>query len=154
MLQYILHVTKKRKKEVIIMKKRILALFTAVIMVFALAACGGGKATLEKVLASDEWQKELKGWNDEVASTGITVDTVADGNTLVFEYHLPDQEVFNAFGKDECSLMTDGFLGALQDEDVDFFAAFKSGYGISLDAVRCAVFKADGTELYRDEIKK
>lgn len=135
------------------MKKRILALFTAIIMVFALAACGS-KATLESVLASDEWQKELKGWNNEVAAFGITVDTVADGDTLVFEYHLPDQEVYNAFGEAECSQMTGGFLGALQTDTVDFFAAFKSGYGVSLDAVRCAVFKADGTELYRDEIKK
>lgn len=133
------------------MKKRILALFTAIIMVFTLAACGG-KATLESVLSSADWQKELKGWNDEVASTGITVDTVADGNTLVFEYHLPDQEVFNMFGADECSLMTDGFLSTLQT--IDFFGEFKKGYGVSLDAVRCAVIKADGTELYRDEIKK
>ncbi|MDE5589288.1 MAG: DUF4854 domain-containing protein [Acetatifactor sp.] len=134
------------------MKKRIFALLTAIIMVFALTACGGSKPTLENVLASDEWQKELKGWNDLVASMDITIDTVADGNTLVFEYHLPDQEVFNAFGDDECSQMTDGFLGQLQT--IDFFAVFKSGYGVSLDAVRCAVFKADGTELYRDEIKK
>lgn len=133
------------------MKKRMLALFTAIIMVFALAACGS-KATLESVLASDEWQQELKGWNDSVAAFGITIDTSADGDTLVFEYHLPDQEVYNAFGEDECSQMTGGFLGELKT--IDFFAAFKSGYGVSLDAVRCAVFKADGTELYRDEIKK
>lgn len=132
------------------MKKRILTLFTAIIMVFALAACGG-KATLESVLSSDEWQEELKGWNDLVAGTGITMDTVADGSTLVFEYHLPDEEVYNAFGDAECSQMADGFLGAL--EGTDFLNLFKQGYGVTLDAVRCAVFKADGTELYRDEIK-
>lgn len=133
------------------MKKRILALLTAIIMVFALTACGGGKPTLESVLSSDEWQQELKGWNDSVAALGITIDTVADGNTLVFEYHLPDQEAYNAFGDDECSQMTSAFLGTLSS--ANFISVFKTGYGVSLDAVRCAVFKADGTELYREEIK-
>ena len=90
------------------MKKRIFALVTAVVMMFALAACGG-KATLESILSSDEWQAEKKTWSDTLSSTGISLDTVADGNTLVFEYHL--------------------------------------------DAVRCTVFKADGTEIYRSEIK-
>lgn len=132
------------------MKKRIFALVTAVVMMFALAACGS-KPTLESILASDEWQAEKKTWNDSVASMGISIDTVADGNTLVFEYHLPDDEAFNAFGESECASMADAFLGAL--ETGDFLNAFKQGYGVSLDAVRCAVFKADGTELYRDEIK-
>lgn len=132
------------------MKKRILTLFTAIIMVFALAACGS-KATLESVLSSDEWQKELKGWNDTVASTGITIDTVADGSTLVFEYHLPDNDAFNAFGKDEGSQMADAFLSSLSG--TNFLSVFKAGYGVTLDAVRCSVFKADGTEIYSDEIK-
>lgn len=132
------------------MKKRILTLFTAIIMVFALAACGS-KATLESVLSSDEWQQELKVWNDSVASMGMSIDTVADGNTLVFEYHLPDQEAFNALGDAECSVMTDSFLNSLSSDD--FISVFKKEYGVSLDAVRCAIIKADGTEIYRDEIK-
>lgn len=133
------------------MKKRFFALLTAVIMVFALAACGGSTPTLEEVLASDEWKQEEKSWNDSVASMGMSIKTSADGNTLVFEYHLPDDEAFNAFGDAECAPMADAFLGAL--ESGDFLNMFKTGYGIKLDAVRCAVFKADGTELYRDEIK-
>ena len=132
------------------MKKRILTLFTAIIMVFALAACGN-KATLESVLSSDEWQQELKLWNDSVASMGIAIDTVADGNILVFEYHLPDQEAFNALGDAECSGITDSFLSSLSSDD--FISVFKKEYGVSLDAVRCAIIKADGTEIYRDEIK-
>lgn len=132
------------------MKKRIFALVTAVVMMFALAACGG-KATLESILSSDEWQAEKKTWSDTLSSTGISLDTVADGNTLVFEYHLPDDEAFNAFGESEGASMADAFLGAL--ETGDFLNVFKQGYGVSLDAVRCTVFKADGTEIYRSEIK-
>lgn len=132
------------------MKKRIFALLTAVIMVFALAACGG-TPTLDEILSSDEWKQEEKTWNDSVASMGMSIKTSADGNTLVFEYHLPDDEAFNAFGDTECATITDAFLGAL--ETGDFLGMFKEGYGLKLDAVRCAVFKADGTEIYRDEIK-
>lgn len=133
------------------MKKRIFALLMAVMMVFALAACGGSKPTLESILSSDEWHTEQEAWSDLLASTGIGIDTSADGNTLVFEYHLPDEEAFNAFGTEDCASMADGFLGAL--EEGDFLDTFEQGYGVKLDAVRCAVFKADGTELYRDEIK-
>ncbi|MDE5588191.1 MAG: DUF4854 domain-containing protein [Acetatifactor sp.] len=107
--------------------------------------------SLEQLLQSDEWQSELKSWNDSVSAMGITVDTVADGNILVFEYYLPDEAIYNAFGETEGSLMADAFLGALQDED--FLQGFGTGYGIWLDGVRCVVFRADGTEIYSDEIR-
>lgn len=132
------------------MKKRFLALITAIVMVFALAACGG-KPSLEKLLQSDEWQEELKGWNNQVAGQGITIDTKADGNTLVFEYHLPDNEVFNAMTKDQGAQMSDAFLGVL--EASDFLSVFEQGYKIKLDAVRCSVILSDGSELYSGEYK-
>ena len=128
-----------------------MALLTAVVMVFALAACGG-KATLDSVLSSTEWKDELQTWNDQVSSLGISLDTVADGNTLVFEWHLPDNDAFNVLSGDDCASMITPFLDTL--EGADFIAVFKQSYKVSLDAVRCTVFKGDGTEIYRDEIKK
>lgn len=106
--------------------------------------------SLEQLLQSDEWQSELKDWNDSVATLGITIDTVAVGNTLVFEYHLPDDASFNDFGETEGSMLAEIFLDTL--EDADFLEIFETGYGISLDAVQCAICKADGTEIYRGEI--
>lgn len=106
--------------------------------------------SLEQLLQSDEWQREQESWNDSVAAMGITVDTVADGNMLVFEYHLPDDAAFNEFGAMEGSLMADAFLGALQD--ADFMEIFVESYGISLDAVQCVIIRADGTEIYRGEM--
>lgn len=133
------------------MKKRLMALLTAIVMMFALAACGG-KVTLDGVLSSKEWQNELKTWNDQVSSLGITIDTVADGNTLVFEWHLPDNDAFNALSGDDCASMISPFLETL--EGADFIAVFKQGYKVSLDAVRCTVLNGSGTEIYRDEITK
>lgn len=133
------------------MKKKLMALLTAIVMVFALTACGGG-ADLEDVLTSSEWQSQLKLWNDQVTSLGISIDTVADGNTLVFEWHLPDNDAFNTLSEDDCSEMISPFLQVL--DSGNFITEFKDGYKVSLDAVRCTLIKGDGTEIYRDEITK
>lgn len=130
------------------MKKRVMALLTAMVMVFALAACGG-KVTLDSVLSSGEWQKELKTWNDQVTSMGISIDTVADGNTLVFEWHMPAM-LDDLSGDDYADSITP-FLQVLEEED--FIALFKQEYKVSLDGVRCVVIKSDGSEAYRDELK-
>ncbi|MCM1193326.1 MAG: DUF4854 domain-containing protein [Butyrivibrio sp.] len=131
------------------MKKRIMVLFTAIIMVFAMAACGG-KATLESVLSSAEWKEEEKGWNEEFDGTGITISSEADGNTLVFVWQLPDDDLYGSLDAAACETMSDIFLSSL--EQVDFLKAFKAEYKVTLDAVRNVFLKADGTEIFRDEL--
>ncbi|MCM1057622.1 MAG: DUF4854 domain-containing protein [Firmicutes bacterium] len=133
------------------MKKRILTLLTAIVMVFALAACGGGK-TLESVLSSSDWKEAAKEWNDSVSGYGITITNEADGNTLVFTWHLPADGLYSELDSDTCGVMSDSFLGTL--ESSDFLTAFKTGYGVTLDAVRCVFVTSDGSEIYRDELTK
>lgn len=103
--------------------------------------------SLAAVLQSEDWQNELSGWNESVVELGIVLDTVAEGNTLVFVYYLPDNM---SFDETVCSTMSDVFLGTL--EDADFMSIFYTGYGVSLDAVRCTFVGPDGNEIYRDEI--
>ncbi len=107
----------------------------------------GEEETLESVLQSEDWQNELSGWNEQVNDLGITLETVADGNILVFEWYLPDDETMD---ETLCSIMADSFMGTL--ESVDFLSAFRVAYGVSLDGVRCTFYNADGSEIYRDEI--
>lgn len=113
---------------------------------------GSDENSLEQLLQSDEWQSELKDLNDSIAETGITItiDTVADGNTLVFEFYLPDEGMYNLFGETEGSLVADVFFSTLKDENS--IQDFGTEYGIWLDGVRCVIFRADGTEIYSDEI--
>ena len=85
--------------------------------------------------------------NEQVNDLGITLETVADGNILVFEWYLPDDETMD---ETLCSIMADSFMGTL--ESVDFLSAFRVAYGVSLDGVRCTFYNADGSEIYRDEI--
>lgn len=103
--------------------------------------------SLAAVLQSEDWQNELSGWNESVVELGIVLDTVAEGNTLVFVYYLPDNM---SFDETVCSTMSDVFLETL--EDADFMSIFYTGYGVSLDAVRCTFVGPDGNEIYRDEI--
>lgn len=107
----------------------------------------GEEESLENVLQSEDWRSEVSDWNEQVRELGIILDTVADGNTLVFEWHLPDDDTFN---EAVCSVMADSFLEVL--ESIDFLTAFRVGYGVPLDGVRCTFYKADGSEIYRDEM--
>lgn len=107
----------------------------------------GAEKSLESVLQSEDWRNEISGWNEQISDLGITLDAVADGNTLVFAWYLPDNDTFN---ETVCGVMADSFLDAL--ESADFLTAFREGYGVSLDGVRCTFYNADGSEIYRDEI--
>lgn len=133
-----------------IMKKRIAALFTAIILVFALAACGGPK-TLADLLKTDAWQAEVKGANDSVASTGITVTTEADGNVLVFKYHLPDEEAYNAVTAEMGEQMVEQLISTFKAGDM--LNDFRNSYNVPIDAIRVGYYRADGSEIASGEVR-
>lgn len=132
------------------MKRRFWVLLTAIVMVFTLAACGG-KQSLEQLLSSSDWQDELKDVNKSVDGTGINITTEADGNVLVFTWHLPDDELYGSLDTATCEEMAKTFLKQLSG--TDFLTMFKDGYGISLDNVRCRFEKHDGTEICSADMK-
>lgn len=133
------------------MKKRILTLVTALVLVFSLAACGK-PSTLAELVESKAWKTELQTINDEVASTGMSVTTEADGNTLVFKYHLPDEEMYNALTTEDGAYMVDLLVETFKSGDM--LAEFEAEFDIPIDAIRVGYYKADGTELGSGEITK
>ncbi|MCM1192066.1 MAG: DUF4854 domain-containing protein [Butyrivibrio sp.] len=106
--------------------------------------------SLEELLQSEEWQDELTEWNESVIDMGIMIETVADGDTLVFLWWLPDDELFGNLTADQCESLGSMFLDTLAG--ADFLSLFETGYGIRLDGVRVVFIKSDGTEIYQDEI--
>lgn len=132
------------------MKRRFWVLFTAIVMVFTLAACGG-KQSLEQLLTTSEWKDELKEVNKSVDGTGVSITTEADGNVLVFTWHLPDDDVYGSLDADVCTEMAKTFLEQL--DGTDFQKMFKDEYGISLDNVRCRFEKHDGSEICSADMK-
>lgn len=140
---------KKRGKRYV-MKKRITALFTAVIMVFALAACGGPK-NLADLMKTDDWKAEIKTANDAVSSSGITVTTEADGNVLVFKYNLPDEEAYNAIDEATGQAMVDQLINTFKSGDM--LNEFRNQYKVTIDAIRVGYYRADGSEIASGEVR-
>lgn len=132
------------------MKKRIATLFTAIILVFALTACGGPK-TLEDLLKTSEWQNEMKTSNDAVAGTGITVTAEADGNVLVFKYHLPDEEAYNAVTAEMGEQMVEQLVSTFKAGDM--LNEFRNSYNVPIDAIRVGYYRADGSEIASGEVR-
>ncbi len=135
------------------MKKRILALALTVVMALSMAACGSKKPTLDELIKSEEMQSALDTMNSQVAASGITIDLVADGNTFVYEYQLPDDDIYNSLTKEDAATAFDPTIQAYAGSVEQIFTSFKSEYGIELDAVRFTFKTADGNELYSSEIK-
>ncbi len=133
------------------MKKRIVTLVTALVLVFSLVACGG-PSTLAELVESKEWKTEVQSINDEVASTGMHVTTEADGNTLVFKYFLPDEEMYNALTPDVGEQMVDALVETFKSGNM--LAEFEAEYNIPIDAIRVGYYLADGTELASGEVTK
>ena len=132
------------------MKKRITALFTAVIMVFALAACGAPK-NLEQLLNSSSWKAELEATNAEYASTGITVTTEAEGDVLIFKYNLPDEEMYNVLTAETGEQMVEMLISTF--EQGDMLNEFRNEYNVPIDAIRVGYYRADGSEIASGEVR-
>ena len=72
------------------MKKTTLkTIATALVMTLMLAmtACGGNKdAALEKYFQTDEMQEMVQEAKDSVEGSGMSIEILAEGNTLIYEY--------------------------------------------------------------------
>jgi len=134
-----------------IMKKRILTLVTALVLVFSLVACGK-PSTLAELVESKAWKTELQSINDEAEAMGMSVSTEADGNTLVFKYFLPDEEIYNALTAEDGEYMVDVLVETFKSGDM--LAQFEAEFDVPIDAIRVGYYKADGTELGSSEITK
>lgn len=132
------------------MKKRITALFTAAIMVFALAACGAPK-NLEQLLKTSAWQAEMEESNADVASTGITVTAEADGDVLIFKYNLPDEEAYNAITAELGQQMVDSLVETFVQGDM--LNEFRDQYKVPIEAIRVGYYRADGSEIASGEVR-
>ncbi len=71
------------------MKKTLRTISMALVMALMLAmtACGGSKdATLEEYFQTDEMQEIIQDAKDSVEGTGMSIELLAEGNTLIYEY--------------------------------------------------------------------
>lgn len=64
-----------------------IAIALVMTLMLAMTACGGNKdAALEKYFQTDEMQEMVQEAKDSVEGSGMSIDILAEGNTLIYEY--------------------------------------------------------------------
>lgn len=117
----------------------------------------GAYADLQEWMDSDEAAQMVKLTNSMLASSGMTVDFSAEGDTFVYEYYLSD-ELYQAMGMgnfsgDQLQSYIESVIESQRDSLESNFSYFKQNYGIILDAVRVAFYEEDGTFIASSDIE-
>lgn len=64
-----------------------IAIALVMTLMLAMTACGGNKdAALEKYFQTDEMQEMVQEAKDSVEGSGMSIEILAEGNTLIYEY--------------------------------------------------------------------
>ena len=64
-----------------------IAIALVITLMLAMTACGGNKdAALEKYFQTDEMQEMVQEAKDSVEGSGMSIEILAEGNTLIYEY--------------------------------------------------------------------
>lgn len=73
-------------------RTKLKAIATALVMTLMLAmtACGNKDAALEKYFQTDEMQQMVQEAKDSVEGSGMSIEILAEGNTLIYEYTFED----------------------------------------------------------------
>ena len=110
------------------MKKRfsaILALLVAIVLSISLVSCNMEPLTVEDFIKSDVFQQEAEDVRSSLDGQGIDIDFEAEGNKLVYVYHLQqglsDEEaaLYKDYMEASSSTMTE-LLKTVYDELVDY----------------------------------
>ena len=68
-----------------------IAIALVMTLMLAMTACGGNKdAALEKYFQTDEMQEMVQEAKDSVEGSGMSIEILAEGNTLIYEYTLEE----------------------------------------------------------------
>ncbi len=110
------------------MKKRfsaILALLVAIVLSISFVSCNMEPLTVEDFIKSDVFQQEAEDVRSSLDGQGIDIDFEAEGNKLVYVYHLQqefsDEEasLYKDYMEASSSTMTE-LLKTVYDELVDY----------------------------------
>ena len=101
------------------MKKTLKTIAIALVMALMLAmtACGGNKdATLEEYFQTDEMQEIIQEAKDSVEGTGMSIELLAEGNTLIYEYTFEE----DSFGDSMLDAVKDQLVSGLESSASTF----------------------------------
>lgn len=106
-----------------------IAIALVMTLMLAMTACGGNKdAALEKYFQTDEMQEMVQEAKDSVEGSGMSIEILAEGNTLIYEYTF-EEDSFD-----------DSMLDAVKEQLVSGLESTASTFeGIASDLV-CSIF--------------
>ena len=88
-----------------------IAIALVMTLMLAMTACGGNKdAALEKYFQTDEMQEIIQEAKDSVEGSGMSIELLAEGNTLIYEYTFEE----NNFNDSELDTVTDQLVSGLE----------------------------------------
>ena len=88
-----------------------IAIALVMTLMLAMTACGGNKdAALEKYFQTDEMQEMVQEAKDSVEGSGMSIEILAEGNTLIYEYTFEE----NNFNDSELDTVTDQLVSGLE----------------------------------------
>ena len=108
--------------------------------------------SLQAWLDSAEAATTIETINEMLASSGITVDLTADGNTLVYEYYFSDDLGLDSLTEEQLASTLDPIVEEQSSTFASLLDSMESSYGLVLDGVRFSFFTEDGTPLYSSDI--
>ena len=88
-----------------------IAIALVMTLMLAMTACGGNKdAALEEYFQTDEMQEMVQEAKDSVEGSGMSIEILAEGNTLIYEYTFEE----NNFNDSELDTVTDQLVSGLE----------------------------------------
>lgn len=105
-------------------------------------------ASLEEWINSEEKTLVANMLNEQLASTGMSVDLYADGNILVLDFTFTEFIDLSGLDQEQIDSQIDTLLSSFSPVAANLLDTFDSNYGLILDDVRLIFRNADGTELY------
>lgn len=105
-------------------------------------------ANLEEWINSDEKTLIANMLNEQLASTGMSVELYADGNILVLDFTFTEPVDLSGLDQEQIDSQLDTMMSSFSPVASNLFDTFDSSYGLILDDVRLTFRNTDGTELY------
>lgn len=108
--------------------------------------------SLQAWLDSPEAISNIETINEVLSSSGMTINLTADGNTLVYEYHISDELGLQNLTEEQLASSLDPVVEGQRSTIASLLDNIESSYGLVLDGVRFAFYAEDGALLYSSDI--
>lgn len=108
--------------------------------------------SLQAWLDSPEAISNIETINEVLSSSGMTINLTADGNTLVYEYHISDELGLQNLTEEQLASSLEPVVEGQRSTIASLLDNIESSYGLVLDGVRFAFYAEDGTLFYSSDI--